>query len=185
MAKDLWSLKKKIVSPTLFLVIYITAGFYLKTKSNTTLLADQELLRAMTELSGEHDYAWQSPGTWLGTSGLKCLMQRMSRMHALVLKIPFTGAKRSRHVPARQCPCAKVKSRKTWFDKVGLKELKCPAQRHNLNPSERLWDELVCQQGLLAQQQYLTSLKLLWSNKHKFPQPHSKSLVRSYKRSGN
>ena len=31
-----------------------------------------------------------------------------------------------------------------WFVKIGVEELDWPAQSHNLNPIEHLWDELEC-----------------------------------------
>lgn len=59
----------------------------------------------------------------------------------------------------------------TWFDKVGVEELKQPMQNPDLNPTEDLQDELVCKlrarpltsvtnltNALVAHEQYLTSM---------------------------
>ncbi|MCJ8750006.1 hypothetical protein PDJAM_G00194350 [Pangasius djambal] len=39
-------------------------------------------------------------------------------------------------------PVHKASSMKTWFAKVGVEELKCPAQSPDLNHTDHFWDEL-------------------------------------------
>lgn len=38
-------------------------------------------------------------------------------------------------------PCVQVSSMKTWFAKVGVEELECPAETPDLNRTEHLYDE--------------------------------------------
>ncbi|MCI4379485.1 hypothetical protein PGIGA_G00228800 [Pangasianodon gigas] len=53
-------------------------------------------------------------------------------------------------------PVHKARSMKTWFAKIDLEELECPAQSPDLNPTEHVWDDL--EHGLHTRPPHQTSM---------------------------
>lgn len=62
--------------------------------------------------------------------------------YAVALWFPFTGHKVFKKVLMFQHDNVPMRSIKTWIGKVGVEELKWPAQSSEVRPTEHLWDEL-------------------------------------------
>lgn len=78
-------------------------------------------------------------------------------LYAVALQLPFTGTELSRpNLLQHDNSPVHVSSMKTCFAMVKVDQLECPAQRPDLDLSERLWDLLECRLG--ARSLRLTSL---------------------------